>query len=349
MAEGGRSLLRLAAALLFSGLLLLLGAEAALWTASGFAPDRSGAWRRGSSVRVLCVGDSHTFGAGVAEEESYPARLQRLLDEREPRRYSVINLGTPGMSTTQVLERLPLQLARYRPDLVILWAGMNNAWNLEGAGTGASQLEALALRSRLYRLARVALHDASLERAAAETRADGRHQEARAEVCSGDDCDFKARHILSHGGVVDVITNRHAAEKDPDGHKLRTVDDIREIHRLLSGAGVGLLLIRYPTPVGPSRAANAAIEAAGRELGIPVADSSVALARLPAESVEWLHAMHPAGPLYHEVAVEVLPLVTALADGGPAPRSAGPGALRRDGGEAAAGAPGHRPASRDLR
>lgn len=316
MADAGGSRLRLAAALACSGLLLLLGAEAALWIASGFAPDRSGAWRSGARVRILCVGDSHTFGAGVGVEESYPVQLQALLDEREAGRFSVINLGTPGMSTTQVQERLPLQIARYRPDLVILWAGVNNVWNLPAAGERqGSRLEALALRSRLYRLVRVAVHDASVERAAADTRADGRHQLRHVENCRGDDCDFKARYRLTHGGVVDVITHHQSRERDPDGQERRTADDIRAMQRLLEDAGVGFVLVRYPTEAGPFGAANAGIDAAGGELDIPVADSRRALERVPPDRVEWLHGLHPNGALYREVAIELLPLVTSLAEG----------------------------------
>ena len=33
-------------------------------------------------IRIACVGDSVTFGWGVSYEESYPARLERLLIER---------------------------------------------------------------------------------------------------------------------------------------------------------------------------------------------------------------------------------------------------------------------------
>lgn len=93
VSRAGARTLRLAAAVAFSGLLLLLGAEAALWIASRFAPDRSTGWRPGALVRVLCVGDSHTFGAGVDVYESYPAQLQALLDADSPGRFSVINLG----------------------------------------------------------------------------------------------------------------------------------------------------------------------------------------------------------------------------------------------------------------
>jgi hypothetical protein len=160
---------------LLVALLLALGAEFALQIAARFAPDRSTPWRSGAQVRILCVGDSHTFGAGVEPEESYPAQLQALLDERAAGRFSLVNLGVPGMSTTQVRNRLPLQVARYRPDVVIVWAGVNDYWNTgETPGDGSlGRLEALAIRSRLYRLVRVWLHDRALERAPGRREAGG--------------------------------------------------------------------------------------------------------------------------------------------------------------------------------
>ena len=49
-------------------------------------------------TKVACVGDSITFGLGLADRalEAYPARLQALLDERFPGRYEVRNFGSSG-------------------------------------------------------------------------------------------------------------------------------------------------------------------------------------------------------------------------------------------------------------
>lgn len=219
------------------------------------------------------------------------------------------------MSTSQVRERLPAQLARYEPDLVILWAGVNNYWNLAGAeredGFG-SRLGAFALRSRLYRLVRVAIHDASLESAAAETRADGRHQQSEIEKCRGDDCEFQARHRVRHDGVVDVVINRRAEGRDLAGLRQRTETDVAAMHRLLVAAGIGFAAVRYALDFHPFDAANAGIEDAARALGIPVADGAVALQRVPEASVEWLHGLHPNAALYHEIARELVPIAEAF-------------------------------------
>src|SRR5215470_7272233 len=54
--------------------------------------------------RILAVGDSCTWGWQVEEQESYPAVLQQLLDERYgPGAYHVINGGVPGYTSYQGL------------------------------------------------------------------------------------------------------------------------------------------------------------------------------------------------------------------------------------------------------
>lgn len=62
---------------------------------------------------VACLGDSTTFGWGVAEEEAWPARLAAL------RGGAVLNAGVPGYSTFQGEALLPGVLAQ-RPEVVVL-------------------------------------------------------------------------------------------------------------------------------------------------------------------------------------------------------------------------------------
>ena len=60
--------------------------------------------------------------------------LQRLLDERAPGRYNVVNLGVPGSNSAEIVSRLPGWIARYRPFAVIVCVGspgyviMNAMW-----------------------------------------------------------------------------------------------------------------------------------------------------------------------------------------------------------------------------
>lgn len=72
---------------------------------------------------ILCFGESTTFMGG---KNSYPAYLQRLLDEKSPNRYQVINLGIPSITTTQILSDLEENIDFYEPSLSIFMIGIND-------------------------------------------------------------------------------------------------------------------------------------------------------------------------------------------------------------------------------
>lgn len=115
---------------LFLGLVLCeLGLRTAGWVYLR-ATSREGATGRSEGEVVLaCIGDSNVFGLYEAAKDTYPARLQHLLDDRQSEvRYRVLNLGRPGDSTADVLQRLPDELEKHHPELLILTTGVNDNW-----------------------------------------------------------------------------------------------------------------------------------------------------------------------------------------------------------------------------
>lgn len=69
-------------------------------------------------TRVMTLGCSTTYGWGVDDEQSYPARLEaHLVEQGHP--IEVINGGQPGYSSFQGLWLWDNVLSRYHPDVVI--------------------------------------------------------------------------------------------------------------------------------------------------------------------------------------------------------------------------------------
>lgn len=74
--------------------------------------------------RVLCLGDSCTFGAA----HPYPEILQQILDARAPGRFEVLNGGVIGYTSLHGLEWFERELSPLRPDVVTLYFGWNDMW-----------------------------------------------------------------------------------------------------------------------------------------------------------------------------------------------------------------------------
>jgi lysophospholipase L1-like esterase len=78
------------------------------------------------TYRILVTGGSSTFGYHARDEYTYATILGRLLDEVEPRRYEVLNLGTPHYTSSNILALLRAEGVGYEPDLVTIYTGYND-------------------------------------------------------------------------------------------------------------------------------------------------------------------------------------------------------------------------------
>jgi len=285
--------------------LSLLFAEVGLRAASVFVRDRSGAW--GSGVKILCVGDSHTYGVIVPESESYPAQLQRILDEREPGAYSVVNIGVPGRNTAQALRRLPVNLSRYQPDVVIFWLGINDAWNVTDSYTEGTAFDRLLLWSKVYRFVRVYLHDRHLEqsRLVVEGR---RHVGVRNTLNPRD-----PQTVIDAGGGETTVLD--LAEEKLSGEQLTDtiVHDYRVMAGLVRATGAVPMFLAYPLDLAAFGNANAA----ARSLrDVVVVETRPAIERVPDWSKRFLAALHPDGAMYGEIAADVADEIQQMCGGG---------------------------------
>ena len=79
--------------------------------------------------RIATLGDSVTFGFGVAEEDTLAALIASLLTpDVAPRKVEWINAGVPGFSSFQGARHLERRLLPMSPDLVTVLYGWNDGW-----------------------------------------------------------------------------------------------------------------------------------------------------------------------------------------------------------------------------
>jgi lysophospholipase L1-like esterase len=86
-----------------------------------------------SVTRVICLGESSTFGFYDRDEGTYPAILDRLLNDSSKasrRRYEVINAGIPHVNSDNIRAMVEHEILTYRPDVLTFYAGYNDAIEL---------------------------------------------------------------------------------------------------------------------------------------------------------------------------------------------------------------------------
>jgi lysophospholipase L1-like esterase len=77
--------------------------------------------------RVMVLGDSFTWGVGLAEEERYTAIAQSLLEGAFPgRKFEILNFGSPGLSTVDEKDRLNKYIDQVDPDLIVVGFTLND-------------------------------------------------------------------------------------------------------------------------------------------------------------------------------------------------------------------------------
>ncbi len=75
--------------------------------------------------RIMCLGESTT---GLGGPDSYPMQLEYILNKKFPKiNINVINKGKPGQLSGDLLYYLDNNLDRYKPDIVIIMMGVNDA------------------------------------------------------------------------------------------------------------------------------------------------------------------------------------------------------------------------------
>ena len=312
------------------GLLLMEGTLRALaWLPIGLESRLVAAQPKpDGEFRIICVGDSNTYGAGVRRDEAYPARLKAILNHGSSRdSIEVINLGVPGTNSAQLANRLAEYVDVYEPDLVIVLIGVNDFWNpaemeFRADRSWSQLLHAGLMRSRLYRLVFLTLVGLGEQREALPeddvlltTQTLG---QARGENSP------EAVHEIRHGDRAFRFENRRI---DPvlavDTHRTVLASNLKRIQRTLDAAAVPLVLPSYASGLSRYGVANAAIEAIDDvalhvPLGLAQIRSYLPMRYLLSASKKSLYFpdLHPKPPLYRAYA---LGLCSALVSKGLVP------------------------------
>ena len=209
----------------------------------------------GASLRVLCLGDSNTYGVRLPAEDTYPAQLQRALRSRGLSEASVANLGLPGKNSAQVVEDFLAAREAVRPHVVVVCAGINNIWNTtsrERGRTGESRPERLPSRllrrSRVLRLVRLLLESAR----EAETSSFPR-PEIRRTIEEGDNP--RVVHVDASTGEALVAHQGSPGDRVHDVDQARALlrKDLEDLAEACREADISLIALGYAAFSFPPR------------------------------------------------------------------------------------------------
>ncbi len=136
------------------------------------AKSESAKKRDTNSIRILCLGDSFTFGSGAKPGYSYPEQLEQLLNKDNQRQKFIVynytgHSSCPGLNSSRLLKILDENITKYQPHIIIVLIGMHNRWNLIDSNyflfTNHSwklylyRLDSLLTRLRIYKLLKITI------------------------------------------------------------------------------------------------------------------------------------------------------------------------------------------------
>ena len=222
------------------------------------------AWVTGN-LRVLCLGDSNTYGLWLdqREEEAYPQQLEALWNERiAAPKLEVLNLGFPGTNSSRLVRDLPRLLETFDPDIVVVMVGVNDFWTMpfpideaQESRPQKSFLERHSLVYRFYHLIRRARVADKLEIVLDKngSLAHGARHKARVG-----DLEFDQGFVTAAPGL--------------QGDSVALEANLRRLIEQARAAETPIYLMSYPTTTNFYTSASEAISAVALETGAPLID-----------------------------------------------------------------------------
>jgi lysophospholipase L1-like esterase len=100
------------------------------------------------AIRIVCLGDSSTFGMCVSEQMTWPRQLEGILREKHARSIDVINGGVIGFTVLQGLRKYQAKIREFKPDIALVAFG---AINEQMPALGASDVTRASAWQQDYR------------------------------------------------------------------------------------------------------------------------------------------------------------------------------------------------------
>jgi lysophospholipase L1-like esterase len=170
------------------------------------------------TLRIACLGDSHTFGEGVGEGESWPDALREHIDPGHT--IEVLNCGVNAYDTLQEVLWFERRILPLEPDLVVLAYFVNDVAARGLPGAGRDPLRELVHPRQTGWIASL------------------RHTSRAADLI----CDAIYRH-RERGAFVDSLWERYA---DDSPGWLRVQEALERLQRRCEAEGIRLLVAPYP-------------------------------------------------------------------------------------------------------
>lgn len=259
--------------------------------------------------RLLCLGDSFTFGTGVGVEDTWPRQLERLC-AADGIALQALNLGVYRYNALQQEALLRRALEGGLEASGVLWCFYVN----DASGHGFEEADPSERCWETSLIQRLGLTSGTWERG---TEANGRMAATmglRRTSALADYLCFSLHEALH----CRVQRRNYLNDWRPDGPGLDQIADcVERVRDLCAEHGLELTLCMYPALLGtfdeqhPYHAVHEALAELSRERGVPYLDLREPLAGLPPEEL-WAHThdRHPNGACNARVArflAEALP------------------------------------------
>ena len=263
----------------------------------GFRGPEAHAEKSPGTIRVLCLGDSYTFGAYVDDTETWPVQLERALDGRLPGQpVEAINTGISGFTIVDELAFLKEHGLDLDPDIVVLAFVLNDLADLT-RGTSSREVLRLSIEENYASLF------GPLKKALRQTATYNGLFLLKAGI----------RKMRGNDPTLQQVDIRHLLDPDFDAQTLELFDlyesHLLEMKRVLDENSIHLVLMIFPyweqIARGATDATQNRLKAMADSLGIPVVDLLPVYRRLDPEGKGFFHMPvdhHPSASGYSAAA-----------------------------------------------